>query len=257
MWKQASRWQATRSVGGFLIWAYMALIARTLRWRIEGEEAVRALWESPQGMILAAWHSRILVMPTLQMRLRRRWRPSPHPLAMLVSLSPDGEYTRRACELMGMHVVRGSSVDRRKARGKGATGAVREMMALLGRGAPVCLTVDGPRGPREVAQIGAVRIAQQTRSPIMVFAASAAPARRLRTWDRLVVPRPFGRGVIVFDGPMEAPRDSDPELLRQELDRRLHAAHDRADRLSGLAAAAPSPAAGERAAGLAGEPGAP
>jgi len=41
----------------------MSILAHTMRWRVEGVEHMRKLWDSPQGWVAATWHSRILLMP--------------------------------------------------------------------------------------------------------------------------------------------------------------------------------------------------
>ena len=38
-------------IGGTLIWAYMSILSHTLRWRVEGIEHMRKLWDSPQGWV--------------------------------------------------------------------------------------------------------------------------------------------------------------------------------------------------------------
>ena len=44
-------------IGGTLIWMYMSILSHTLRWRVEGIENMRKLWDSPQGWVAATWHS--------------------------------------------------------------------------------------------------------------------------------------------------------------------------------------------------------
>ena len=44
-------------IGGTLIWAYMSILAHTMRWRVEGLDHMRKIWDSPQGWVAATWHS--------------------------------------------------------------------------------------------------------------------------------------------------------------------------------------------------------
>ncbi len=96
------------------------------------------------------------------------------------------------------------------------------------------MTPDGPRGPREEAGLGPIRIAQLTNTPIILWGVSAAPSKRMKTWDRLVLPGLFSKGAVVFSGPMEVPRSGDAEQLRHELETRLRDVTRRADELAGL-----------------------
>ena len=75
------------------------------------------------------------------------------------------------------------------------------------------------------------------RLPIVPVGFSATPARRLRSWDRTVLPRPFSRGVFVYGTPLTVPRRADAgaqEEARLALEKALDQVTDRADTLSGL-----------------------
>lgn len=219
---------------GLLIWSWMALIARTVRWTVEGDEAAQAEWARHSGMVVAAWHSRIMVLPTGWHRLMRRWPGQIEGGAMLVSLSPDGEAVTRAIGHLGLHPVRGSAANKKKGKkDKGGVRAIAEAVRLLKSGTAVCITPDGPRGPAEIVSPGAIMIAQRASVPILPYALSVKPATRLSTWDRLIIPWPFTRGAIVFGPPLETRRDLDPVNLQAELQKRLDAATARADMLAG------------------------
>ena len=40
---------------GVLIWGWMSLIARSVRWKVEGEGPARTAWASHKGIVIAAW----------------------------------------------------------------------------------------------------------------------------------------------------------------------------------------------------------
>ena len=98
-----------------IIWAYMALIGRTVRWTIEGVEHMDELWDQPDGLIVASWHSTILMLPTIWTQHLRKKHGDAKTAAILISLSRDGECVARASEQLGLHIVRGSSGNRKKA----------------------------------------------------------------------------------------------------------------------------------------------
>jgi lysophospholipid acyltransferase (LPLAT)-like uncharacterized protein len=67
---------------------------------------------------------------------------------------------------------------------------------------------------------------------------SARPARRLRSWDRTLLPRPFARGVFVYGAPLTVPRRADAraqEEARLALEAELDRVTDRADTLAAMA----------------------
>ncbi len=233
MLKQIARTPAIPWLGGTLIWAYMQLLNSTLRWKTEGLEHLRAYWEGPQPFVLATWHSRILLMPFVELTAGRKWRPPPHPLALMVSASRDGDFTQRVGRLLGVHVIRGSAAKKGKKKGKRGVSAAREAMEIMMKGAGLIVTIDGPTGPPETVGIGAIKLAQQVNAPIFVYGLSAR-GRRLNTWDRLVFPTPFARGAVVMGEPILTSKAMDSETLRQEVEQRLKAATQRADELAGL-----------------------
>ncbi|MDX5361600.1 MAG: hypothetical protein LPL13_09860, partial [Alphaproteobacteria bacterium] len=67
---------------------------------------------------------------------------------------------------------------------------------------------------------------------------------RFGSWDRFVMPLPFGRGLILWDAPIVLPRDGDPEEMRLLVETRLNALSETADREMGRA---PIPPAAPRA----------
>lgn len=222
-------------IGG-LIWLWMALIRRSVRWTVEGEAEAKTAWAAAPGMIVAAWHSRILLLPSGWNMMIRHWPGRTGPSSMLISLSRDGEAVARAIKHLGLEPIRGSAGNKKKKRkDKGGARAIAEAVRRLKRGGAVCITPDGPRGPREVAGLGPILLAQRAGVPILPYALASAPVRRLATWDRFIIPFPFTRGAIVFGPVLQTRREDDPETLRAELQRRLNAATLRAEDIVGLA----------------------
>lgn len=221
-------------VGGTLIWAYMSILAHTMRWRVEGLDHMGKLWGGPGGWVAATWHSRILLMPYAQIVMRSKWPKPPHPATLMVSPSKDGEFTKRAGTWLGLHIIRGSSSGRSDKSKRGVS-AAREAMEVMKKGGGIVMTIDGPKGPREVVGIGTIKLAQQMGVPILIYGLSAN-ARRLDTWDRLLWPNPFARGAVVIPEPIPTSKSMDSEELRLRVENALKAATARADELAGLAA---------------------
>ena len=218
---------------GWLIWAYMALCGRTIRWKVEGLDAARDNWQEHHSVIVAAWHSTILTLPTAWTRYMRRWPGRNAGSAMLISLSPDGEPVAQAIRHLGLLSVRGSSARKSKNRDKGGGAAIAEASRLLKAGGAVCITPDGPRGPRQRAGMGPIVIAKRTKSVILPYALATAPSKRLSTWDRFQIPIPFARGAIVFGEPILPDEEATSESLRLTLENRLNAATYQAEALCG------------------------
>ncbi len=118
-------------------------LAASLRIREFSSPALDALWRAGAPVIYTVWHGRILLLPYLY---GRRYR-----IHALTSRSRDGEILSRFVQGFGIRVVRGSS-------SRGGAGRAPDAGAGDARGAGenVLVVPDGPRGPRHVAQNGAV-----------------------------------------------------------------------------------------------------
>jgi lysophospholipid acyltransferase (LPLAT)-like uncharacterized protein len=120
-------------------------------------------------------------------------------------------------------------------RGSGSyTGAraVRQLYRAVSKQllSPV-ITPDGPRGPRFTFKPGALFVSQLCGKPVVPLAYAASPAFVLKTWDKFVIPFPFGRVVIAVGEPLQVPRDTKVdalEPLQEEMQRRLQATYQAA-----------------------------
>ena len=235
---------------GWLIWAYMTLVTRTMRWTIEGDASAKDVWTEANGVIVAGWHSRILLLPSGWTKRMRKWPGRRAPSAMLISLSSDAEPVARAIRHLGLEAIRGSSNHKRKRKDKGGVKAVAEAIRRLKSGGAVCITPDGPRGPMQRAQAGPALLAQRSGAPIIPYALAASPSKRLKTWDRFIIPFPFTKGAIVFGEPIFADRSSDTNAIRTLLETRLNEATARAEKLVGADILSPAAEGLERRASL-------
>ncbi len=226
-----------------VIWAYMALVGRTTRWHIEGEAELHQAWrEHEGGLIFSCWHSRILLLPVGWMLEKKKLGMGRGNPGIVISLSRDGQFVARAAEKLGLQVIRGSASNKKKKdKNKGGAAAIREASNKLGRKGVVCITVDGPRGPRQRASLGAVLLAQRKGAKIVTYAFAAHPVKRLKSWDRFVVPFPFGKGAVVFGPIIDAPRDASPETIRQQVEDALNASTERAEAIVGGTYEPPAP----------------
>lgn len=223
------------SLLGYIIWAWMALVGRTTRWRIEGADEARAfLKDHSSGLIFACWHETILLMPSGWNQSVRHWPERPARAAMMISLSPDGAAVAEAIRHLDIDVVRGSTSNKKKAdKDKGGGRAIAEASKRLREGSYICMTPDGPRGPRRRASPGAVTLGQRAGAVIVPYAIASKPAPRLNTWDRFIIPLPFARGAIVFGPPIRCGRAASLDALTEALQTGMDIATRRAEDLAG------------------------
>lgn len=196
----------------------------TVRWQRVGFDDAQLGSPSSGPMILAFWHGRMLMActPYTQIIARRRKRPG----YMLISRHGDGRLIAAAIRLLGVRSVAGSS-------SRGGMGAVRELVRYCSAGADIGITPDGPRGPRYVCKNGIVALAQLTGAPIYPFTYSTNRFWQLRSWDGMIIPRPFSRGVAMVGAPILVSKDEDGESARQRIQESLHELTQQADRYFG------------------------
>lgn len=194
--------------------AYIRLVAATSRRIFVGREHADGLLSSEKGFILAFWHARLLMGPIMRQEADR-------PVHMLISTHRDGELIAAAVRGFGIEMIRGSAQDPKKPeKNKSGAPAVAAMAAALRSGAIVGMTPDGPRGPAEVAKIGAVRLAAMTGAPLLPAGYAASRAKRLSTWDGFVLTLPFSRMAFAARAPIHVEAGADEEAL-EEARRRL------------------------------------
>jgi lysophospholipid acyltransferase (LPLAT)-like uncharacterized protein len=178
------------------------VIGRTIRWQVEGWENWEVASRNGQMPIYAFWHNRIF-LATYYFRKRR--------IVVMTSQSFDGEYIARFIQRFGYGTARGSST-------RGAVGAIIEMARLMRAGLPTGFTIDGPKGPRYVAKMGAVLLAKKTGQPILPFTISARHWEAKGSWDGFQVPLPFSRACLKIAPPIYVPADTNDEGLDAKRD---------------------------------------
>lgn len=185
------------------------IIGHTARFEVRGWENFEAASRDTHVPIHTLWHDCIYLAIYF-------WRR--RGIAYMTSQSFDGEYIARFLQRFGFGAVRGSST-------RGGVGAMVEMARLLRAGVPVGFTLDGPKGPRRVAKMGAVLLAKKSGQPILPFNVTAMRHWQAPSWDKLQVPMPFTRALVSIATPIFVPADADEETLnakRDELQRAMN-----------------------------------
>lgn len=179
------------------------LIGRTVKFEVEGWENWEVASRDRKIPIYTFWHNRVFLSTYFWQRRR---------IVVMTSRSFDGEYIARFIQRFGYGAARGSST-------RGATGAIVEMIRLMRGGSPTAFTIDGPKGPRYVAKMGAVLLAKKTGNPILPFTIAAERFwGAKKSWDRSQVPKPFSRALVLIAPPIYVPADADEALLNAKRD---------------------------------------
>jgi lysophospholipid acyltransferase (LPLAT)-like uncharacterized protein len=193
-----------------LIRLVLATIGLTLRVQQQGWEELRSAVAARRPVILAVWHQQLFLASWFL------WRQAVQrglPLVVLISRSRDGTLGAEVGRLLGARVARGST-----SRGGGP--ALRQLLRALQADSSVLLIPDGPRGPARDCKAGVVALAELAGVPLLPLAIGADRAWRLRSWDRMLVPKPFARVRVEVSAPLHVDRAAD-EAEREALRRRV------------------------------------
>jgi hypothetical protein len=203
-----------------VFYVLIRIIGRTTRFEVEGWEHWQQATREGSLPIYTFWHNRVFLSTYFWQRRR---------IVVMTSQSFDGEYIARFIQRFGYGAARGSST-------RGGVGAIVEMARLMRAGCPTAFTIDGPKGPRYVAKMGAVLLAKKTGYPVLPFTITARRFWQAKSWDAFQVPKPFTRARVLIAPPIRVPPDADETMLeakREELQRALDDLNRRGDQEQG------------------------
>lgn len=199
-------------VAGFALYWLIRVIGATLRFEVKG-------WQhfSPdKPLVYCFWHNRIPIATYF-------WRE--RGIVVMSSRSFDSEYIARFIQRFGYGAARGSST-------RGGKAALIQMIRAVRDGKSAAFTVDGPRGPIYEAKPGAVLLAAKSKAALLPFSVSMNRFWQLPSWDKIQIPKPFARVIVVIGKPIQvedAPETHDAK--HRELQQALDELRELSDRL--------------------------
>ncbi len=144
-----------------------------------------------EAFIVAFWHGELLMQPFNYQKLK----PSGKVSAM-ISEHKDGEAITKTVEYLGIDSIRGSSS---KGGAKALISAIKEIKG----GDDIAITPDGPRGPRHSVADGIVAIHKKTNAKILIFNCKCTKYWQFNSWDKFIVPKPFGTLEFFISEPLD------------------------------------------------------
>jgi lysophospholipid acyltransferase (LPLAT)-like uncharacterized protein len=195
-WRQSARKRAEVAAIATLGYPFLRTLGSTWTWKVSGAEQLEAIAARGRHPIHAFWHGRIF---PATIYFQRRG------IVVITSENYDGEWIARIIQKFGYGTVRGSS-------SRGGPKALLQLVRDV-RSKGVAFTLDGPRGPAEQAQPGAVWLAKATGNPLLPFHTDAAASWTLKSWDRTQIPKPFTTVAMAIGEPLYVPRDAGEQAL--------------------------------------------
>ena len=222
MFKRFMRSNAVKISLGWLVAAYMTFVKYTTRWDIERAEQVEDIIKNGKGVIALVWHSRFMMLTSA-------WKKQYQLPYVLISRSRDGDIVAHTSHRLGLKTIRGSTKKAAKAKGtakaKGGAKASLDIVTALENNGCIVVTPDGPRGPRQRLGDGPLRLSKLTGAPLMPCTFAIKNRKVFNSWDRLVLPLPFGKGKIIWGTPVtieDTASDTDIEHIRKSIESEMN-----------------------------------
>ena len=188
--------------------------------KIHGEENLLKLAKVGKPIMVCVWHGR-LVFPSWYIRLKIT------NLHAIASHHSDAEIMARILKRWGYGLIRGSTK-------KGGKAVVLEMAEVFRNGGIVAVTNDGPKGPPRIAKGGSTGLAIKYNVNMVTITGYATKFWQMKSCDRFILPKPFGRIDIMVSPPFEitTPPANNEEEIKLLSDYMNHY-QDEVDRMTG------------------------
>lgn len=187
-------------IADLAFYSLIMLIGKTVRFEVEGWEHFEQIEKDKKIPIYTFWHNRIFI-GTYFFRNRG--------IVVMTSQSLDGEYIARFIQRLGYGASRGSST-------RGGIKALAEMIRVMKEGLPSGFSIDGPKGPKYIAKLGACLLAKKTQNPMIPFVLESKRFWEINSWDNLQIPKPFTRVKVIIEKPIYVSSEANDEELENK-----------------------------------------
>jgi lysophospholipid acyltransferase (LPLAT)-like uncharacterized protein len=171
-----------------------------------------------ERIALALLHQDIVAMP---------WFCRDRRIKALAQKGDAGEIISAALAHIGCLTARGGSSSSAKRRSPILDEMVRD--ALESTGGITAFTPDGSSGPAGVVRVGVAYFAIRAQATVYCIKMSASRAFHLPTWDRTLIPLPFGELRVLVSSAMAPPTPNaavtEVERYRRRIEDELHRLH--------------------------------
>ena len=164
-------------------------------------ESPNSYWDNNKPFILAFWHSQLMMISFC-------WK-SKYGINILASGHSDGRFGAIVGKYFKLKNIP-TYVD-------GQNKNIRLIYNLLKNNKYIGITPDGPRGPKEKASSGIIKISKATQVPIIALGFDSTSNKKLGSWDSFLLTYPFSKCCYVWSDPILIPNDiKDNEIQKYQ-----------------------------------------
>ena len=208
LWKKLWRWFFTlpmiQWIVAFLIYMCFRLVQVTCRIRYKNKKVFKQIKGRP--VIYAFWHGRSMMLSGAVKRYGYKGYA-------IFSRHRDGRLMAKLQLMFGLRGIYGSTGRR------GAVQVLREGVRVLNEGSILCLSPDGPKGPRMRIHDGVLYFAKMTGAPIVPICFSCNRPWFQDRWDKYLIATPFSKILIDAGDPFYIGKGDDMEIARAKLEK--------------------------------------
>ena len=199
--KKITKSKFTLSVISKIAYWYIKFVKMTTKWDLRGVQSFYDNLEKYGSVIFIAWHGRAPMIPPFWDRRKK--------LKALVSPHRDGQLIAAMLRGFGIDTIDGSS-------NENAKGAAVAIMKELKNGTTIAIIPDGPRGPSMTMSLSPVYYAQKASIPVIGVTYSIKNSAIVeKSWDKMLIPRPFSKGICAVTEPFLIPTDASKQQLEE------------------------------------------
>ena len=155
------------------------------RLEIRGKENAISAMKTGRPILFCCWHGRLVFASFGLSRFQKG-------LWAIASRHKDAEIMGRILKSWGYQLIRGSS-------NKGGKEVLRKMTKVFNSDTPyICITNDGPKGPKNIAKPGSLTMARKYNAQILTITGTSSKFIEMKSWDRFRLPKPFGKIIITI-----------------------------------------------------------
>jgi len=199
--KKISKTNFVTHIVSFLCYWYVRFVAFTTRWDRRDIDVFYKNLKEHKAVIFVAWHGRIAFAPYFWNKCSK--------LSALVSPHRDGQLIAGLLKRFGIENISGSTNENPRA-------AAVKLLRELKNDNSIAIIPDGPRGPSMTMSMSPIYYAKTTGKPIIGMTYSIARSKILgKSWDRMLLPLPFQKGIVAVTKPFFIEKNTPKEKLEE------------------------------------------
>ncbi len=199
--------KSSQLVISLIVALYVRFVVLTSRKTFYNNDHVKQLVKENKSFILTSWHNRIAIGSYAFLNSKKENKKfnfyaiaSNHGDGMIL-----GEFLRR----FNFNIISGSTRKNNDLKKGMSLANFRQIFRLLNKdGSAICITPDGPRGPRFKVSGQIAAIAQKTSTPIIPTSFGISRRKIFNSWDKFILPLPFSKISLCLGDPIYIDKNS-------------------------------------------------